>query len=148
MAGFFGRAGIELRDTLTANLEALPARIRAAAEAAVLAGGEVIRAAAYDNANVSPGVVGNGVGGEHMRDEIKVVMGERTHEIFAFIRIDMSIIPYAAHQEFGDRGNGFMRRAVDENRQEVHAVMGEVMKAALGGESVPLSTLVRFRRIA
>lgn len=145
MAGFFGRTGV----TITDNTGVVLPLFAAAAERAAMEGGEIVRADAYERANVSPGVAGNGVGGAHMRDEIKVSPinpREGGTEITVRIGIDMAIIPYAHHQEFGSRGKPFLRPAIDENREAVRQRMREVMREELGGARV--GTLVRFRRFA
>jgi hypothetical protein len=147
MAGFYGRTGIELEGDLITNLETLAAKVRPAALAAVQEGAEIIRAAAYNNANVSPGFIGNGVNGEHMRDEIKVVPYEYPTSVSARIQIDMSIIPYAAHQEFGPHGNAFLRRAIDESRSDVYDRIRTVFSAAIGADG-KFRTAVRIRRFA
>jgi Bacteriophage protein of unknown function (DUF646). len=147
MAGFYGRTGIEFTDTLTANLERLEAVIRPLAIEAVTEGAELIRAQAYLNANVSPGIRGNGVNGEHMRDEIKVEVREKPNGVDARIAIDMDIIPYAAHQEFGARGNAFLSRAVDSMRDAAHERMRTVFSAGLDSNG-KFKSAVRFRRYA
>lgn len=146
MAGFYGRTGIEFTDTLTDGLANFASVVRPAAIQAVSAAAEAIRSKAYDYANVSPGVTGHGVGGQHMRDEIKVEVRETPTSVSARIAIDMSIIPYAAHQEFGERGNRFMTRAVDDTRQDAHDIMREHVRSVFGATKV--KTAVRFRRIA
>lgn len=147
MRNFYGRAGVEVRDTLSDGLESLSARVRMLARDAAMEGGHIIRVRAYENANVSAGVMGYGVHGEHMRDEIKVTLVDYPTSVSAKVGIDLSIIPYAPHQEFGPHGNAFMSRAVDETRQEVHQRMGEVMAEGLRG-SLVARTAVRFRRFA
>lgn len=147
MPSFYGRTGIDITNTLSENLEHLASRVRGVAIEAVLAGAEPIKQAAYDNANVSRGILGHGVNGEHMRDEIKVTVTESGNVISGRVQIDMGIIPYAAHQEFGPRGNAFMRRAFDEKRDEAHKIMGSVFSAALGSDG-KVRTQVRFRRYA
>lgn len=144
MANFYGRAGITLSGDLAENLKDLSSSVRAAAIAAALAGGEVIRARAYDNANVSKGESGHGINGEHMRDEIHVSMRENRDEISAIVGIDLAIIPYAPHQEFGPHGNAFMRRAIDETREEVHETVRSTFTAAMGANG-KIKTAVRFR---
>lgn len=147
MANFYGRTGIDIANTLSDNLEHLAFSVRAAAIQAVLAGAEVIREQAYINANVSNGINGHGVNGEHMRDEIRITTTTVGTVISGRVQIDMSVIPYAAHQEFGPRGNAFMRRAFDERRDDAHRVMGEVFSARLGADG-KVKTQVRFRRFA
>lgn len=146
MAGFYGRTGIEFKDTLTDGLAQLALKVGPAAEAAVAEAGELIRGLAYINANVSPGILGNGAGGEHMRDEIKVEVRRMDNGVSARIGIDMSIIPYAAHQEFGPHGNRFLSRAIDEGRQEAHQIMRMVFSASI--KDGKFSTQVRMRNIA
>lgn len=147
MANFYGRTGIEVKGDLVERLQDLASGVRDAASAAVAAGGEVIRKQAYDYANVSPGVEGHGVGGAHMRDEIKVDLYQYETGVSARIWIDMGIIPYAAHQEFGPHGNAFMRRAIDDTRDQVHESIRSTFSAAIG-EGGKYSTKVRFRRYA
>lgn len=147
MANFYGRAGIDITNTLSESLEHLAFGVRAAAIQAVLAGAEIVRAQAYMNANVSQGISGHGINGEHMRDEIRISTQTVGNVISGRVQIDMGIIPYAAHQEFGPHGNAFMRRAFDEKRDEAHAVMGSVFSASLGLDG-KVRTQVRFRRYA
>lgn len=147
MAGFYGRTGVDFTNTLTPGLESLALQVRPAAIEAATAGAEIIRQRAYENANVSAGVAGHGVGGAHMRDEIRVEVREAEFTISARIAIDMRIIPYAAHQEFGPHGNAFMRRAIDETRDDVHAVIKSTFTASLGAKG-KFKTAVRFRSIA
>lgn len=147
MAGFYGRTGIEFTGDLLENLERLQTEVRPAAIAAVTQAAEIIQAKAYAYANVSAGVQGHGVNGEHMRDEIKIETREYPVSVSARIGIDMSVIPYAAHQEFGPRGNRFLTRAVDESRDECHAVLREVFSASLGADG-KIRTAVRLRRIS
>lgn len=147
MAGFYGRTGIEFKGNLATNLENLSKSIRSLAMEAVLEGGEIIRAAAYNNANVSPGVRGHGRDGEHMRDELKVTAIEYPAGVSARIGIDMAVIPYAAHQEFGPRGNAFLARAIDETRGDVRETMGAIIKAGLGADG-KVAIKVRFRKYA
>lgn len=148
MAGFYGRTGIEFKDGLTDNLVKLEYTIRPAATRAVLEAAQLIAEAAYQYANVSPGVKGHGRNGEHMRDEIKVVEYQKDYEVTARIQIDTDIIPYAPHQEFGPRGNGFMRRAMDENRAAAHEIQKRVMLEELGLSSKEFASKVRFRAVA
>lgn len=149
MRNFNARAGVDIRETISDGMDTLRYSIAAAIDAAVRAGGEVIRQRAYENANVSPGILGNGVDGSHMRDNYKVEVLHQEHGSQAKIGIDLSIIPYAPHQEFGPHGNAPLRRAIDETRSEVHAKMRDVFRETLGpGESVRFGTAVRFRRFA
>lgn len=147
MAGFYGRTGIEFTNTLGEGLARVEAVIRPAAIAAVTAAAAPIILAAYDKANVSAGEKGHGVNGEHMRDEIKATVFEYENGVSARIGIDMSIIPYAAHQEFGVRGKPFLRPAIDENRDEAHRIMAAVMREHLA-DARNIRTKVRFRAFA
>lgn len=147
MAGFYGRTGVDFTNTLTEGLEAFAANLRPAAIEAAGAGAEIIRQRSYENANVSSGVSGHGVNGEHMRDEIRVEIREYPLTVSARIAIDMGIIPYAVHQEFGPHGNGFMRRAIDETRDEVHDAIKVTFVTSLGANA-KVRTAVRFRAVS
>lgn len=144
--GFYGRTGIVIKDTLTPYLEELPALVLESANNAALAGGEIIRQHAHDNANVSSGERGHARDGRHMRDCIDVTLVDKPG-LAANVRIsiDPENVPYAVHQEFGPNGNRFMSRAIDESRDEVHAAMQESLAAdAVTG----FKTQVRFRGVA
>ena len=147
MAGFYGRTGIEFKDTLTENLTRLSLLVRPMATEAVTEAAEIIRTRAFMYANVSPGVLGHGIHGEHMRDELKIDVRDTPTGVSARIQIDMGIIPYAAHQEFGPHGNRFLSRAIDESRAECHATIRQVFSAGISANG-QFSSQVRFRGIA
>lgn len=145
MPNFYGRMGIQFTDTMSAVFDELADATLAICTEAVLEAGEIIRAAAFEKANVSKGVRGHGRDGEHMRDEIKVTVYEYESGVSARIGIDLSVIPYAPHQEFGPRGKPFLRPAIDENREACHEKMREVLADGLIHGA---RTKVRFRSYA
>lgn len=144
---FYGKVGIEITDDLSKGLEFLVPAIQEAALMAVEAGGEIIRESAYAKANVSPGVYGHGAHGEHMRDEIKVTAQMTEQGAVGRVQIDMSIIPYAAHQEFGARGKPFLRPAIDETREQVRETMRNIISHQVMS-GFKMSTTVKKRNIA
>lgn len=143
MRSFYGRTGIEFRDEITENLVRLSKRVREEARNAVLMAAGIVQEKAHDYANVSPGETGNAVDGTHMRDNVEIGVIETPTAIEARIGIDLSIVPYAPHQEFGPHGNAFLRRAMDDSRDECHEIMQSVLI-----DGVEPHTLVRFRRYA
>lgn len=135
MAGsFYGRSGIDFRNTVPEGVERLKGRLRAAMVQAVEEAGELVRSRAYDNANVKTG---------HMRENIEVHVVESNSIVEARVGVDLSVVPYAHHQEFGPHGNAFLRRAFDESRAECH----DIMRSALDDTKLEdASMLVRFVR--
>jgi hypothetical protein len=148
MPSFYGRLGIEFKETITAGLEEAGHDVYAVCDVALFEAGEIVRASAYEKANVSKGVLGHGRGGEHMRDEIKVSDPyEYPTGVSVRIGVDLNIIPYAAHQEFRPEPHGkpYLRPAIDETRQQCHDMIQQVLSDFVvhGGR-----TKVRFRRFA
>ena len=144
--GFYGRAGVEIKDDLTGGLESLKGLVRDAAEDAVRGGLEIIRTAAYPKANVSPGERGNAKDGRHMRDCMDISTYRDDQGAHGRLFIDMNNVPYAAHQEFGMNGKPFIRPAIDETREEVRQHMRRVMAEQVGDFKV--GTSVKKRNIA
>jgi hypothetical protein len=120
---FFTRIGVGYSDTLSPGLEAFGDMIRQQCMYAVMEAGEYIRSLAWGYANVSPGVIGNATDGSHMRDNINVTPFLTDSGAAAKIGIDLAIVPYAHHQEFGPRGKPFMRPALDESRDYIRELM-------------------------
>jgi HK97 gp10 family phage protein len=141
---FFTRIGVGVTDTLGPGLEAFAALIRQQAMYAVMEAGEHIRALAWGYANVSPGIVGNATDGSHMRDNINVTPFLTDNGAAARIGIDLSVVPYAHHQEFGPRGKPFMRPALDESRELVREIMAARLREVFDDANVKLFT--RFYR--
>lgn len=135
MAGaFYGRSGIDFRNTIPDGVERLKGKLRANMIRAVEEAGELVRSRAYDNANVKTG---------HMRENIETHVVEHNGIVEARVGVDLAVVPYAHHQEFGPHGNAFLRRAFDESRAECH----EIMRSALDDTAIEdSSTLVRFVR--
>lgn len=144
MAGqFYGRTGVDFRNTIPEGVEKLKAVLRKRIEQAVLEAGNVVAERAYDLANVSAGAAGHAADGSHMRDNIAVHIVKGATTVEARIGIDMSIVPYAHHQEFGPRGKPFLRPAMDESRSEVHDIMQGALDGTVAEDS---SSFVRFNR--
>lgn len=131
MPSFYGRMTFNFTDTITEMFLAMEARIDAACLEAIAAAGEVVRESAYSKANVSAKPRGGGINGEHMRDEIKVAAFPTEFGVAATVGIDLSVIPYAEHQEFGIHGKPFLRPALDENIETCHEVIREHLAASL-----------------
>ena len=144
---FYGRTGIDFRDTLSGGLSNLHPLIIEASRVAVAEGAEIVRQRAHDLANVSPRFIGHANDGRHMRDCIDITVLDQPNGVSARIGIDLSNVPYAVHQEFGPNGKPFLRPAIDESRNEVHQVMGQSLRDNMAG-GFNLGTLVRFRRFA
>lgn len=143
MAGqFYGRTGVDIKNTIPDGVAKLKAVLARRIEAAVKEGGALIAERAYDKANVSAGP-GHALDGGHMRDHIEVHVRKTETTVEARIGIDMSLVPYAHHQEFGPRGKPFLRPAMDESRAEVHDIMQSAMDGTLAEDS---SSFVRFNR--
>lgn len=143
--GFYGKTGVEFSNTLLQGTDELKARLRKRIETALLVGAEIVRERAYELANVSPGEVGNARDGRHMRDCIDIELRDDGTSITTKIGIDMSNVPYAAHQEFGARGKPFLRPAIDESRSEIRDLMQGVLDGTVAEDA---SVMVRFRRFA
>jgi hypothetical protein len=124
---FYTKNGIAFSDEITDNLVKLRGAVRQRVRDGVLLAAGLIQSKAYDNANVSAGVRGHAVDGSHMRDNIAVHLVETPTQVEARVGIDLSIVPYAPHQEFGPNGNSFMRRAIDESRDECHEIMQSIV---------------------
>ncbi len=144
---FYGRTGVDFRDTLSEGLSNLSPLIVEAARVAVVDGAEIIRNRAHDLANVSPREIGHAYDGRHMRDTIEIAVMDSPNGVSARIFIDLGNVPYAVHQEFGPNGKPFMRPAIDETREEVHQVMAQSIRDNMAG-GFNLGTQVRFRRFA
>lgn len=146
MRSFYGKTGIEIKDDLTGNLPGLKALIRAAALSSTEKGAKIIAEDAARRCIRSAGVVGNGLDGSHLQDKISYEVHETPEGAYARIGPDMINNWYAPHVEFGLAP--FLRPAIDENRDEVHAAMREEMQKFLGAGAAATSTAVRFRRYA
>ncbi|SRR5229473_2671606 len=144
---FYGRTGVDFRDTLSDGLSSLSPLIIEASRVAVVDGAEIIRNHAHDLANVSPREIGHAYDGRHMRDTIEIAVIDQPNGVSARIFIDLGNVPYAVHQEFGPNGKPFMRPAIDETREEVHQVMAQSIRDNMAG-GFNLGTQVRFRRFA
>lgn len=140
---FYAKAGLEFRDEVTDELVKLRGVVRKQAMDAVLSYASIVIDRAWELANVSAGAVGHAVDGRHMRDCIEAVPIETPTSVECKIGIDLSNVPYAAHQEFGQHGKPFLRPALDETRMEGH----EIMRSVLLDGAEPRSS-VRFRRFA
>ena len=144
---FYTRVGVEIRDDLSGRLEMLKGPIREASKLALEAAGEVIRQRAYELANVSPGILGHGLNGAHMRDEIRVQVKETDQGAVGRVGIDLAVIPYAPHQEFGPNGKPFLRPATDETREEVRQIMRDIIATQVM-EGFKIGTSIKKRNIA
>lgn len=146
--GFYGRTGVNVRDTLTSGLDELKGKVRQAAQEAALAMAAVVQARAIELCPISPGK-GHGADGSHMVEHIDVQLQDSSGSTISarvgVFRTD--IINYAPHVEFGPNKRPFLRPAIDETRQEAHDVGRRVFLQSLTGV-VEFKTAVRFRGIA
>lgn len=148
MAGFYGRTGIEVRDTLTGGMERLRSYIQEAMYVSAMAGAEVVQGRAKELCPVSAGLRGNCTDGSHMVDHIDIEIYRQAQGVSARIGVfDTSICNYAPHVEFGMHGRPFLRPAVDETRDQAHQVMQQTFNEQLM-EGFDVHTAVRFRRFA
>ncbi len=90
MAGFYGRTSIDVRDTLSTGLLGAGVAARELAIQACTQAAAIIAERAYQNANVSPGVLGHGIHGEHMRDEIRLEEVIRPTEVIVRVIINIA----------------------------------------------------------
>lgn len=148
MPNFYGRLGIRFDTSIMDALDALPELFHETLEWIVMEAAEPIALHAYSLANVSPKPVGHGVHGEHMRDMIELTPYVYPDGVSVRIGIDLSIIPYAAHQEFGPRGKPFLRPAIDEGREQAHQTMKILLSEELPAIARNTRSKVRFRRYA
>lgn len=144
---FFGRLGVGVGDDMASRIQGMIPIVQQAAMYAVMTAGEIIRRDAWGRANVSPGIIGNAVDGTHMRDNIQVRPQVERQGASCRIFIDLTIVPYAHHQEFNTRtGKPFMRPAMDENRTLVRDIMGQIIREALFGEAAGATDIKLFTR--